>query len=381
MCVFFSFGIKKAGMKRAHNSSTKTRHRSRSPRDHHDNNAASSSSSSSTPIVVATRTSTPSKRTITTPQPAENTNEPDFDHNTDVYSSICDGDEQLDIDLVEDEDEHRALDEEDSSAGLHEHLDIEEAEEDDENLDEEHLLEEEGVVEDEDEDDEEEEETTILSEIDEDADEEDTTNDLLNTTASTKSTASRSLKSPRVKKRRVTPVDSKLQKVSAHASKRAGSGLVSKNSQQLGEQQAATHRTDFGALMQQHLSGGVGGGSTPRTPLYDFTLQALEMSLYGYLRQTDPLYVGHAISGIRMSQASTNHLLFNSNNNANCTTSNTTSAKSPMNSHSPQTRGNTLFFFVVVVVDIKLELGMCELGSYFSFRHGLVLKLGSKKLT
>ena len=42
-------------------------------------------------------------------------------------------------------------------------------------------------------------------------------------------------------------------------------------------------------------------------PLYDFTLQALEMSLYGYLRQqqsyqdsNEKLFTGHSISGIRM---------------------------------------------------------------------------------
>ena len=38
----------------------------------------------------------------------------------------------------------------------------------------------------------------------------------------------------------------------------------------------------------------------PARPVYDFTMQALEMSLYGYLRQTDPMFVGHAISGLRM---------------------------------------------------------------------------------
>lgn len=36
-----------------------------------------------------------------------------------------------------------------------------------------------------------------------------------------------------------------------------------------------------------------------RGPLYDFTMQALEMSLYGYLRQSDHLFNGHAISGLR----------------------------------------------------------------------------------
>jgi hypothetical protein len=34
--------------------------------------------------------------------------------------------------------------------------------------------------------------------------------------------------------------------------------------------------------------------------VYDFTMQALEMSLYGYLRQTDPSFVGHSISGLRL---------------------------------------------------------------------------------
>lgn len=37
-------------------------------------------------------------------------------------------------------------------------------------------------------------------------------------------------------------------------------------------------------------------------PIFDFTLQALEMSLYGYLRQNDPLFAGHAISGLRIPQ-------------------------------------------------------------------------------
>jgi hypothetical protein len=37
----------------------------------------------------------------------------------------------------------------------------------------------------------------------------------------------------------------------------------------------------------------------PPGPVYDFSLQALEMSLYGYLRQTDPTFMGHAISGLR----------------------------------------------------------------------------------
>ncbi|RNA31878.1 hypothetical protein BpHYR1_020540 [Brachionus plicatilis] len=37
----------------------------------------------------------------------------------------------------------------------------------------------------------------------------------------------------------------------------------------------------------------------PQAPVYDFSLQALEMSLYGYLRQNDAMFMGHAISGLR----------------------------------------------------------------------------------
>lgn len=37
----------------------------------------------------------------------------------------------------------------------------------------------------------------------------------------------------------------------------------------------------------------------PPGPVYDFSLQALEMSLYGYMRQTDPMFMGHALSGLR----------------------------------------------------------------------------------
>lgn len=35
-------------------------------------------------------------------------------------------------------------------------------------------------------------------------------------------------------------------------------------------------------------------------PAYDFSMQALEMSLYGYLRQTDPMFASHAMSGLRV---------------------------------------------------------------------------------
>lgn len=34
-------------------------------------------------------------------------------------------------------------------------------------------------------------------------------------------------------------------------------------------------------------------------PVFDFSMQALEMSLYGYLRQSDPMFMGHALSGLR----------------------------------------------------------------------------------
>ena len=58
--------------------------------------------------------------------------------------------------------------------------------------------------------------------------------------------------------------------------------------------------------------------------MFDFTLQALEMSLYGYLRQTDPLFNGHAISGLRLPptfnsllQPSFQHQLLANNVNIN----------------------------------------------------------------
>ena len=47
-------------------------------------------------------------------------------------------------------------------------------------------------------------------------------------------------------------------------------------------------------------SNGVSGAKNPPNPVYDFTMQALEMSLYGYLRQTDPMFASHAISGLRI---------------------------------------------------------------------------------
>ncbi len=52
-----------------------------------------------------------------------------------------------------------------------------------------------------------------------------------------------------------------------------------------------------------HSSTGMNGGhKPPNGPVYDFTMQALEMSLYGYLRQTDPMFASHAISGLRIPQ-------------------------------------------------------------------------------
>lgn len=40
--------------------------------------------------------------------------------------------------------------------------------------------------------------------------------------------------------------------------------------------------------------------NNPAGPAYDFSMQALEMSLYGYLRQTDPMFASHAMSGLRV---------------------------------------------------------------------------------
>lgn len=45
----------------------------------------------------------------------------------------------------------------------------------------------------------------------------------------------------------------------------------------------------------------------PPGPVFDFSLQALEMSLYGYLRQSDPMFMGHALSGLRYLVAAQQH--------------------------------------------------------------------------
>ena len=194
-----------------------------------------------------------------------------------------------------------------SSSGIHDQLDIdvddheEDVDEEEEDMDE-HLIDaEEEEAEDDDE--------TILSNIDEDE-------DLLNTTTSTKSTASRTIKSP------TSLVDYDL--------KSTKTGLA-KNKKSLVKQQRGPNKLKVdpsslnqlaSSMLHKHLNG-TQQQQQQRTPLYDFTLQALEMSLYGYLRQTDPLYVGHAISGIRMSP--------NNNNN------NTSSLNAPSTfSHSPQ---------------------------------------------
>ncbi len=59
------------------------------------------------------------------------------------------------------------------------------------------------------------------------------------------------------------------------------------------------NRQDFNV---QKMTEANGVHKPSNKPVYDFTMQALEMSLYGYLRQTDPKFASHAISGLRIPQ-------------------------------------------------------------------------------
>ena len=86
--------------------------------------------------------------------------------------------------------------------------------------------------------------------------------------------------------------------------------------------------------------------AAPITPLYDFTMQALEMSLYGYLRQTDPTFVGHAISGIRSMMTSISNISNTSLKNSNSQscqspTLSTTSSSGDNNRNSKQYTNNS----------------------------------------
>ena len=69
---------------------------------------------------------------------------------------------------------------------------------------------------------------------------------------------------------------------------------------------SSTARTSSSNLKRQRLTSSkvattapTGAGCVNGGPVYDFTMQALEMSLYGYMRQTDPMFASHAISGLR----------------------------------------------------------------------------------
>jgi hypothetical protein len=73
-----------------------------------------------------------------------------------------------------------------------------------------------------------------------------------------------------------------------------------KSSRVTGGSQKSINKHGLSANSNVEMNSNSSGGNSNR-PMYDFTLQALEMSLYGYLRQTDPFFASHAVSGLKVS--------------------------------------------------------------------------------
>jgi hypothetical protein len=188
----------------------------------------------------------------------------DQEEETDAYSSICDNDE-----------------EERDDADEHINIDGNEPMDNDVDLETEQTLEEEDVDEDEDEIGEEEEsvnaeESLDLESLDDDGQ--------LSTTNSNRSS---------------------LQNLNHRGSKASSKGkptpAMTKTAKLINnKRQSAQFKPQQFSSSQSPVASNSSG---PRPPMFDFTLQALEMSLYGYLRQTDPMFAGHAISGFRLPSA------------------------------------------------------------------------------
>ena len=89
--------------------------------------------------------------------------------------------------------------------------------------------------------------------------------------------------------------------------------------------------------------------SSQSRQVYDFTLQALEMSLYGYLRQSDPMFASHAISGLRIPPAGFRSNQYTEMSQQHTSNSSSTSNSSATNTSSAATQKgwlqNCIFLF------------------------------------